>query len=95
MFDGCLSGTLTKNEMTVICLSTSEGYYADVTGAGYNDHGEIMIHKCDNMDQAKMSVFGLLEVRQPQLELLKILTCYLLNLSTHIVFTQHKVSITV
>lgn len=48
--------------MTVTVLATSDGYYADVTGAGYNDHGEIMLHKCDNPDAARMSLFSLLEV---------------------------------
>lgn len=48
--------------MTVTTVVTSDGYYADVTGAGYNDKGEIMLHKCDNPDTARMSLFSLLEV---------------------------------
>lgn len=28
------TGTITKNEMTVTCILTSDGYYADVRGGG-------------------------------------------------------------
>lgn len=56
------TGTITKNEMTVTIIVTSEGYMADVTGAGYNDNGEIHIRECANMDIAKQSITNLLEV---------------------------------
>jgi Ca2+-transporting ATPase len=56
------TGTITKNEMTVTIIVTSEGYMADVTGAGYNDHGEIHIRDCANMDVAKQSISNLLEI---------------------------------
>lgn len=66
---GCVSvicsdktGTITKNEMTVTVIVTSDGYLAEVSGAGYNDNGEIHIHKCDNLDTAKESIYRLLEV---------------------------------
>uniref|UniRef100_A0A069DXQ9 Calcium-transporting ATPase n=1 Tax=Panstrongylus megistus TaxID=65343 RepID=A0A069DXQ9_9HEMI len=66
---GCVSvicsdktGTITKNEMTVTVIVTSDGYLAEVSGAGYNDHGEIHIHKCDNLEAARDSIYRLLEV---------------------------------
>ncbi|UYV85027.1 ATP2C1, partial [Cordylochernes scorpioides] len=34
-------GTLTKNEMTVTCLITSELHQVEVTGVGYNLHGKV------------------------------------------------------
>lgn len=47
---GCLhvicsdkTGTLTKNEMTVTCIVTSESYQADVTGIGYDPTGDIIL----------------------------------------------------
>lgn len=55
------TGTITKNEMTVTVVITSDGYMADVTGAGYNDHGEIHIRDCSNQDIAKQSITALLE----------------------------------
>lgn len=55
------TGTITKNEMTVTIIITSDGYMADVTGAGYNDHGEIHIRDCSNQDIAKQSITALLE----------------------------------
>lgn len=56
------TGTITRNEMTVTVLITSDGYLAEITGAGYNDHGQILIHKCDYPDRARESVYNLLEV---------------------------------
>ncbi|XP_060814783.1 calcium-transporting ATPase type 2C member 1 [Bombus pascuorum] len=56
------TGTITKNEMTVTILMTPEGYTADVTGAGYNDKGEVRIRKCDNMDLARTAISNMLEV---------------------------------
>lgn len=55
------TGTITKNEMTATVLITSDGYMADVTGAGYNDNGEVVIRPCNSMDQAKLSINALIE----------------------------------
>ncbi|XP_045464748.1 calcium-transporting ATPase type 2C member 1 isoform X4 [Harmonia axyridis] len=56
------TGTITRNEMTVTVLVTSDGYIAELTGAGYNDHGQVLLHKCDYPDRARESVHQLLEV---------------------------------
>ncbi|KAK6617086.1 ATPase, P-type (transporting), HAD superfamily, subfamily IC [Polyplax serrata] len=56
------TGTITKNEMTVTVILTSDGYLAEVSGAGYNDDGEIHIHNCDSLDMAREAIYGLLEV---------------------------------
>ncbi|XP_055318716.1 calcium-transporting ATPase type 2C member 1 isoform X6 [Sitodiplosis mosellana] len=56
------TGTITKNEMTVTVIITSDGYMADVTGAGYNDQGEIHIRECNSTEMAKESITNLLEV---------------------------------
>ncbi|XP_048010115.1 calcium-transporting ATPase type 2C member 1 [Megalobrama amblycephala] len=37
------TGTLTKNEMTVTHLFTSDGQHAEVTGVGYNNSGEVLL----------------------------------------------------
>ncbi|NXL45592.1 AT2C1 ATPase, partial [Podilymbus podiceps] len=37
------TGTLTKNEMTVTHIFTSDGQHAEVTGVGYNRFGEVMV----------------------------------------------------
>ncbi|CAL8354368.1 unnamed protein product [Arctogadus glacialis] len=37
------TGTLTKNEMTVTQVFTSDGLYAEVTGVGYNGAGEVLL----------------------------------------------------
>uniref|UniRef100_A0A1Q3F825 Calcium-transporting ATPase n=3 Tax=Culex tarsalis TaxID=7177 RepID=A0A1Q3F825_CULTA len=55
------TGTITKNEMTVTVIITSDGYMADVTGAGYNDNGEIHIRDCNSIENAKRSINQLLE----------------------------------
>lgn len=55
------TGTITKNEMTATVIITSDGYMADVTGAGYNDNGDIQIRECQSMVQAKQSITSLLE----------------------------------
>lgn len=57
------TGTITRNEMTVTVLITSDGYIAELTGAGYNDHGQVLLHKCDSPDRARDSVYRLLEVK--------------------------------
>lgn len=56
------TGTITKNEMTVTVIITSDGYMADVTGAGYNDQGEIHIRECNSTVMAKESITNLVEV---------------------------------
>lgn len=48
--------------MTATILVTSEGYIADVTGAGYNDVGDVRIRKCDNTDLARTAISNMLEV---------------------------------
>lgn len=55
------TGTITKNEMTVTVIITADGYMADVTGAGYNDSGEIHIRECNSTEMAKDSIKTLLE----------------------------------
>jgi Ca2+-transporting ATPase len=55
------TGTITKNEMTATTIITSEGFMADVTGAGYNDDGEIHIRDCSNMEMAKQSINAIVE----------------------------------
>ncbi|TNN28473.1 Calcium-transporting ATPase type 2C member 1 [Liparis tanakae] len=37
------TGTLTKNEMTVTQLFTSDGLHAEVSGVGYNGAGEVLL----------------------------------------------------
>lgn len=56
------TGTITRNEMTVTVLVTADGYLAELTGAGYNDHGQVLLHKCDSPDKARESIANLLEV---------------------------------
>lgn len=56
------TGTITKNEMTVTVIITSDGYMADVTGAGYNDQGEIHFRDCNSQEMAKQSIANLVEV---------------------------------
>ncbi|XP_055378481.1 calcium-transporting ATPase type 2C member 1 isoform X2 [Condylostylus longicornis] len=56
------TGTITKNEMTVTVVITSDGYMADVTGAGYNDHGELHIRSCNSIELAKQNISTLLEI---------------------------------
>ncbi|XP_039284046.1 calcium-transporting ATPase type 2C member 1 isoform X1 [Nilaparvata lugens] len=56
------TGTITKNEMTVTVILTSDGHLAEVSGAGYNDQGEIHIYKCDSVEHARESIYRLLEI---------------------------------
>ncbi|KAI5716296.1 hypothetical protein M8J76_004136 [Diaphorina citri] len=65
---GCVSvicsdktGTITKNEMTVTHIITSEGHCAEVTGAGYNCEGKVHVVSQDSA-QAKEAIYRLLEV---------------------------------
>lgn len=55
------TGTITKNEMTATTIITSSGHMADVTGAGYNDQGEIHIRDCSNMEMAKQAINMIIE----------------------------------
>lgn len=58
------TGTLTKNEMTVTSIITSEGCLAEVTGVGYNPVGDVKIRNSQNGDsrEARQSMYSLLEV---------------------------------
>ncbi|XP_022904126.1 calcium-transporting ATPase type 2C member 1 isoform X2 [Onthophagus taurus] len=56
------TGTITRNEMTVTVLVTSDNYLAEVTGAGYNDHGQVILHKCEHPEYARDSVSKVFEV---------------------------------
>uniref|UniRef100_A0A672GRA8 Calcium-transporting ATPase n=2 Tax=Salarias fasciatus TaxID=181472 RepID=A0A672GRA8_SALFA len=38
------TGTLTRNEMTVTQIFTSDGFHAEVTGVGYNGAGEVLVN---------------------------------------------------
>jgi len=60
------TGTLTKNEMTVTCLCTSEGCEADVTGVGYNSIGEVKLrgtYPYADETEVRQSLANLFEVR--------------------------------
>ncbi|NXA27102.1 AT2C1 ATPase, partial [Ibidorhyncha struthersii] len=57
------TGTLTKNEMTVTHIFTSDGQHAEVTGVGYNRFGEVMldgevIHGYNNASISKIVEAG-------------------------------------
>ncbi|XP_063363248.1 calcium-transporting ATPase type 2C member 1 [Cydia amplana] len=58
------TGTLTKNEMTVTCMSTSGGHIAEVRGAGYNARGDIQLraYKGRDLDVARSALQTMLEV---------------------------------
>jgi Ca2+-transporting ATPase len=58
------TGTLTKNEMTVTSVVTSEGCYAEVTGVGYNPIGEVRprTSQYSESNEIRQSLFTLLEV---------------------------------
>ncbi|ODM95806.1 Calcium-transporting ATPase type 2C member 1 [Orchesella cincta] len=58
------TGTLTKNEMTVTTLVTSEGCIAEVTGVGYNPIGDVKLRSTQNGDSrdVRQSLFSLLEI---------------------------------
>ena len=50
--------------MTVTIIVTSEGYVADVSGAGYNAVGEIKLRKCDNAELTWSAISNMLEVKK-------------------------------
>ncbi|KAG7318056.1 hypothetical protein KOW79_019091 [Hemibagrus wyckioides] len=57
------TGTLTKNEMTVTQIFTSDGQRAEVTGVGYNGAGEVLIdgkvvHGFSNISVSKLVEAG-------------------------------------
>uniref|UniRef100_A0A8C9F975 ATPase secretory pathway Ca2+ transporting 1 n=1 Tax=Pavo cristatus TaxID=9049 RepID=A0A8C9F975_PAVCR len=57
------TGTLTKNEMTVTHIFTSDGQHAEVTGVGYNRFGDVMldgevIHGYNNPSVSKIVEAG-------------------------------------
>ena len=57
------TGTLTKNEMTVTFITTSEFYQAEVTGVGYNEQGQvILLDENINPMQQINSIKRLLEI---------------------------------
>ncbi|XP_073946833.1 secretory pathway calcium atpase isoform X3 [Choristoneura fumiferana] len=58
------TGTLTKNEMTVTCMSTSGGHIAEVRGAGYNARGDVQLraYKGRDLDVARSALQTMLEV---------------------------------
>ena len=58
------TGTLTKNEMTLTSIVTSEGCAAEVTGVGYNALGEVKIRSSLSVGsrEVRQSIYDLLEV---------------------------------
>ncbi|GIY23237.1 calcium-transporting ATPase type 2C member 1 [Caerostris extrusa] len=55
------TGTLTKNEMTVTTIVTSELYHAEVSGVGYSETGQITIMESGNHAQQMNSVRTVIE----------------------------------
>jgi Ca2+-transporting ATPase len=60
------TGTLTKNEMTVTNIVTSDGWRAQVTGSGYNNVGAVQIQDISSDSEtalmARSSIYNVLEV---------------------------------
>ncbi len=58
------TGTLTKNEMTVTSVITSEGCLAEITGVGYNPIGEVKIRNTQMGDsrEVRQSLYNVLEI---------------------------------
>lgn len=56
------TGTLTKNEMTVTNLVTSELYHAEVSGVGYSEAGHVLVAEPGNHNQQLSSIKTVLEV---------------------------------
>jgi P-type Ca2+ transporter type 2C len=56
------------NEMTVTTMVTSEGYEAEVSGAGYNNRGKVHLVK----EGTKNSFSNMLEVGAKVIKLLEI-----------------------
>ncbi|GAA6072099.1 calcium-transporting ATPase type 2C member 1, partial [Tachysurus ichikawai] len=57
------TGTLTKNEMTVTQIFTSDGQHAEVTGVGYNGAGEVLMDGKVVHGFSNISISKLVEVR--------------------------------
>ncbi|KAK3716112.1 hypothetical protein QZH41_019645, partial [Actinostola sp. cb2023] len=55
------TGTLTKNEMTVSQIFTADGYFAHVTGVGYNLDGDVMMNDDPLTLDSNLSVTKLVE----------------------------------
>ncbi|XP_054715664.1 calcium-transporting ATPase type 2C member 1-like [Uloborus diversus] len=55
------TGTLTKNEMTVTSIVTSEMYHAEVTGVGYSEPGQVHITESGNHAQQMNSARSVIE----------------------------------
>lgn len=55
------TGTLTKNEMTATQIFTADGYYAEVSGVGYNSSGEVIIEGHALTPSCNFSIATILE----------------------------------
>ncbi|GFR98074.1 calcium-transporting ATPase, partial [Elysia marginata] len=57
------TGTLTKNEMTVTQIITSDLHQAELTGVGYNAHGQVnIVSRTSDPDEAMRSFKKVIEV---------------------------------
>ncbi|XP_021371301.1 calcium-transporting ATPase type 2C member 1-like isoform X1 [Mizuhopecten yessoensis] len=56
------TGTLTKNEMTVTHIYSSDGLVAEVTGVGYNASGEVVCQRQEVRDNSHPSLIKVIEV---------------------------------
>jgi len=48
--------------LIIILMSTKVFFSFQVSGAGYNDEGEVHIHKYESLERARESITALLEV---------------------------------
>ncbi|XP_055950563.1 calcium-transporting ATPase type 2C member 1-like isoform X2 [Argiope bruennichi] len=55
------TGTLTKNEMTVTTVVTSELYHAEISGVGYSEPGQVNIMESGNHAQQMNSIRTVIE----------------------------------
>ncbi|CAL1278692.1 unnamed protein product [Larinioides sclopetarius] len=55
------TGTLTKNEMTVTTIVTSELYHAEISGVGYSEPGQVNIMESGNHSQQMNSIRTVIE----------------------------------
>lgn len=56
------TGTLTRNEMTVTAVITSENFQAEISGVGYESRGQVSFHDSHDYNKQIASVHRLLEV---------------------------------
>ncbi|KAJ8303395.1 hypothetical protein KUTeg_019791 [Tegillarca granosa] len=56
------TGTLTKNEMTVTQIYSADGYFAEVSGVGYNSAGAVICNHEEIHDNSNPSVSKVVEV---------------------------------